>query len=125
MSNKKIDTPFFQKMVTMSKFISFPEYKNSIINEIRNILSSRIKGNDYKNSPFLYGIPDIESLDGSLDNLELFKKKSESLIIHNEPRISEIRILNAVMNNNTQLLELQMRCVCRLNSSVFNVCLKI
>jgi predicted component of type VI protein secretion system len=88
---------------------NYEEYVSSIIDEIENILSCRLKNKE--NGPFDYGAPDLLSVGVESNNLEKFKLECQMMIKKLEPRISDIEITNVVPNNNNQTLELTMICV--------------
>jgi predicted component of type VI protein secretion system len=71
----------------------------SVIDEIENILSSRLKAvGNYNGShlrsvnPFAYGIVDMQSLDYSRESIESFKKHCRDVILDLEPRLEDVVI---------------------------------
>ncbi|MDR2074932.1 MAG: hypothetical protein LBP31_01795 [Holosporales bacterium] len=109
-SLKKLDRPFLDKIVVRSTYFSnYEEYVSSIIDEIGNILSCRLKNKE--NSSFNYGISDILSVGSDNDNLEKFKLECQNIVKKLEPRISDIEITDIDSNNKTQTMELTMVCI--------------
>jgi predicted component of type VI protein secretion system len=119
--SKRVECVFFDKVLTQKKYIeSEDEYEDTIISEINNILSSRLKlkrglANAQHENPFMYGIPDIESLDGSQDSLDDFQKRCEKLILSSDPRLSEVKITDVTNDCSKQVIEMKIEAICSLN----------
>lgn len=108
----KIDRPFFEKFNSASAFFnSENDFYNSIVSEIANILASRLKMKDETlergENPFLYGIRDFQSLDGSEKSLQKFMLLCQKMILKNEPRISDIEIDKITLNKEQQKIFLE------------------
>lgn len=108
----KIDAPFLSKFNRNSVYLdSDDEFYQSIIDEIGNILSSKLKIIDKANeSPFAYGIKDLQSIDNSIDSLDDFKIHCIKQILRYEPRIDEVFINECVINKMNQTLEIELFC---------------
>jgi predicted component of type VI protein secretion system len=105
-----MDRPFLDKIAKGSTYCSgHEEYVSSIVGEIENVLSCRLKDKD--NGPFSYGVSDILSIGRQSDGLEKFGLECQEIIKKLEPRISDIEITSIVPNNNNQTLELTMTCI--------------
>lgn len=112
MTEKKIDAPFLSKFNRNSVYFNSDEelYK-SIIDEIGNILSSKLKIlNKKEKSPFGYGIRDLQSIDNSIDCLNDFKINCIEKILYYEPRIEEVYINECIVNKMNQTIEIELIC---------------
>jgi predicted component of type VI protein secretion system len=117
MKNLKIDAPFLSKFNRQSIYItSETELYQSIIEEIGNILSSKLRViGDYRNpkvkdSPFCYGVRDLQSIGTSSEEMEEFKLHCRTMILNFEPRIQDIEITKIFLNRETQNLRLDVTC---------------
>jgi predicted component of type VI protein secretion system len=89
----------------------YEEYVSSVIDEIENILSCRLKSKG--SGSFNYGVFDLLSVGIESGSLEKFRLECQRIIKKLEPRISEVEITNVTPDNNNQTLELTMVCVLR------------
>ena len=112
MTKKRIDAPFLSKFNRDSIYMNpDSELYESIINEIGNILSSKLKTIDRnEDSPFSYGIRDLQSIDNSEDSLSDFKIHCAKQILRYEPRIEDIYINECSINKMQQTLEIELVC---------------
>lgn len=117
--SKSIDRPFLDKLKYGSVYCKdYDEYISSIVNEIYNILSCRLKSSDkVTQNPFCYGIKDLQSLDLSYNNLESFRIQCEKIIEHLEPRVDKVEISNINILKNTQSLEFSIKCIIKKTGS--------
>jgi predicted component of type VI protein secretion system len=111
----KIDRPFLEKFTERSIYLtSYDELCKSVINEIGNILSSKLKLNDENSKsfkiPFLYGVRDLQSIGISDDNIENFKRHCEKIILELEPRLSRIEFDKVNVNKEEQSLKVEITC---------------
>lgn len=115
MNKKRIDAPFLSKFNRKSVYFdSEEEICNSIINEIGNILSSKLKITDKsEETPFSYGIRDLQSVDNSQDAIEEFKDHCIRQILRYEPRVEEVYINECNLNKMNQTLEIELVCKIR------------
>lgn len=112
MIKKRVDSPFLSKFNQDSIYLNSDEelYK-SIIDEIGNILSSKLKiTNRNEESPFAYGIRDLQSIDNSMDRLNDFKNHCIEKILRYEPRIEDLYINECSINKMNQTLEIELIC---------------
>lgn len=110
--DKRIDVPFLNKFNKKSPYLkSEDELYASIAEEIGNILSTKLKIKDVSiDSPFGYGVRDLQSLEKSNEAVEQFKQQCCDAILRFEPRISEIEIIECKFNDVAQVLELEFSC---------------
>ncbi len=101
----KVDRSFFDKFNNSTYISNINELGTSIITEIHNILSTRLKShinlNTFKStekSPFDYGIVDLQSF----ANLNQLSEHIKQCVLLNEPRIKDCHIENININNNKQ-----------------------
>ncbi len=111
--NSRLDRPFLDKFFKESTYFQDKrEYIDSIIDEISNILSSRLRTvGGFDDNPFNYGIRDLLSLDFSRDDLTTFKNQCRSIILRLEPRISDLEITSLKVNTEKQALNFEIVCV--------------
>ncbi|MDR0744678.1 MAG: GPW/gp25 family protein [Holosporales bacterium] len=106
MNNK--DKPLFEKFNSKSVlFDSDQEFLSSILDEIDNIISTRLKlryERGLLDNPFAYGIRDLQSIDISSESLENFKLHCQKAILASEPRITNIEIVDVKVNNENQAI---------------------
>ncbi|MBR1479470.1 MAG: GPW/gp25 family protein [Alphaproteobacteria bacterium] len=103
---RRIDIPFLDKFNSDTSFFrSESELVASIVNEIGNILSTRLRERDAV-PPFDYGIRDLQSLEGSGEFVERFKAHCRAAILRFEPRVSDILVEDCRFNQQTQHLEM-------------------
>lgn len=120
--DKRIDVPFLTKFNRNEVFF---DNKNalfeSIIQEIGNILSTKLKTDsiDY-DSPFSYGVRDLQSLDTSELEIENFKTHCREAILKFEPRLSDVMIQSCTVNHSRQTIELELVCKLRQGLEVFS-----
>lgn len=125
----RIDRPFFEKLKNKSVYFNDDdEYYRSIIMEIGNIFSSRLKYKDSfldeimdkksRDIPFLYGIRDFQSLNNF--DTEKFKIQAREIIIRLEPRIIDFEIISLNFNYQLQRLEMNIRCTIKQNNKKIN-----
>lgn len=110
----RFDRSLFEKIADRQTYYkSYEEYKNSVIYELENILSCRLRDSyrDLKESPYAYGIRDFLSQEISTANLELFKKEIQMIIKALDPRIFNIEIIEIKVNFEKQALEFSIDCV--------------
>ncbi len=112
MTEERTDAPFLSKFNRDSVYLSSEnELCESIINEIGNILSSKLKTFDKnEKSPFSYGIRDLQSIDNSVDALDEFKIHCMEQILRYEPRIEDLYISECNINKMNQTLEIELFC---------------
>ncbi len=112
MINKRTDAPFLSKFNRNSIYLnSENELCESIINEIGNILSSKLKTIDKNEKlPFSYGIRDLQSIDNSVESINEFKIHCMEQILRYEPRIEDLYINECVINKMNQTLEIELFC---------------
>lgn len=129
---EKIDRPFFEKFNKHNVYFnSQEEYYLSIVNEIGNILSSRLKISDIEinnvgglaDIPFIYGIRDIHSVNTL--NTDEFKAQCRDLVMMFEPRITDFEITSITHNQEIQSLELTVRCVIKKNNKTISTTIKV
>ena len=103
----KIDRSFFDKFNNNTYIKNIKELGESIIAEIYNILSTRLKlninlknFNRIKKNPFDYGIMDLQSF----KNIEQLSENIKQCILLNEPRIKECIIENVSINTYNQTI---------------------
>lgn len=106
-STMKIDRSFFDKFNNNTYIKNIKELGESIIAEIYNILSTRLKlninlknFNRIKKNPFDYGIIDLQSF----KNIEQLSENIKQCILLNEPRIKECIIKNVSINTYNQTI---------------------
>lgn len=104
----RIDRPFFDKFNSSTYIQDIKELGKSIIVEIYNILSTRIKShinvNKFKGTsenPFDYGIIDLQSF----DNIEKLSSNIRSSIMLYDPRVKDCYIENININQQQQSIE--------------------
>ncbi|MDR0630585.1 MAG: GPW/gp25 family protein [Holosporales bacterium] len=108
----KLDHSFLSKFNNNQIYInSTDELYKSIMKEIENILSSRLKlSNSYKtdypkmNSPFSYGVRDLQSIESSQETFEDFKIHCQNTILAFEPRLKNITISDIKINKDILML---------------------
>ncbi len=105
MIDTRIDAPFLTKFNRKSPYLKPNELIDSITDEIGNILASKTAL-----SPFLYGVPDLQSLDNSPESLNTFAEHCRKAVLRFEPRVRDVEISNCHINTNTQSLELEISC---------------
>ena len=120
--DKRIDAPFLSKFNEGSIYLKTEsELFNSIINEIGNILSTKLKMKYTSgDSPFSYGISDLQSLENSEDSLNEFKIQCRKTILQFEPRISDIVISDCSFNGLNQCLEIEISCQLKSSEKIFS-----
>ena len=103
----KIDRSFFDKFNNSTYISNVKELGESIIAEIYNILSTRLKSHinsiNFKGTqynPFDYGILDLQSF----NNIEELSENIKQCIILHEPRIKECYIENINIDKQKQLI---------------------
>jgi predicted component of type VI protein secretion system len=112
----RIDRPFFDKFVEeKGRIETEKEYVGSIVEEVGNILCSRIRvpielALSSTKVPFSYGIIAIESLNISQEDLDIFRRRCELLIVKNEPRLTKVNIVDIKTIEST--IKITMECVC-------------
>lgn len=101
----KVDRSFFDKFNNSTYINSIKELGESIIAEVYNILSTRLKShinfkkfNGTKENPFNYGIIDLQSF----DNIEQLSENIRQCILLYEPRIKNCYIENMIIDNYKQ-----------------------
>jgi predicted component of type VI protein secretion system len=126
MAKNNIYAPFLSKFSRESVYIqSDDELYQSIIEEIENILSSRLKiPDDYttllsENTPFSYGVRDIQSIGGSNEEFEKLKTHYRDTILRFEPRLLDIEIGKMQIHRDTQTLKIEMTCVVKNSNKKF------
>jgi predicted component of type VI protein secretion system len=87
------------------------------VEEIGSILSSKLKtpGN-YKdkqitNSPFSYGVRDLQSIGTSTEDIADFKEHCKAVILKFENRISNIEINEIAFDKEKQNLKMSITCL--------------
>ena len=112
--DKRIDAPFLTKFVNNKTFLTHDELIASIVNEIGNILSTKLKQkfDDSTKTPYGYGVPDLQSLDSSAESLGGFKEKCCKAILAYEPRVSDVTISDCFIDYKTQMLHMQLTVFC-------------
>ena len=110
--DRRIDVPFLNKFNRKSPYIkSESELYASIVEEIGNILSTKLKTREVStDSPFAYGVRDLQSLEKSDEAINQFKQQCRDTILRFEPRVSDIDILECRFNDLAQTLELEFNC---------------
>lgn len=107
------DRSFFDKFNNTTYFKNVNELGKSIISEIYNILSTRLKSsinlnnfNGTKNNPFDYGILDVLAMDNNnnIDKIEQLSNNISKCIMLYEPRIKNCHIENLTINNQKQTI---------------------
>jgi predicted component of type VI protein secretion system len=113
----KTDFPFLSKFDSESVYITSNEdFLSSIVDEIGNILSSRLKlpqsykDFDFGNVPFAYGIRDLQSLGYSRRDLEDFKVHCRDMILRLEPRLEYIEIQDINIDKEAQSISITLVC---------------
>lgn len=114
----KLDRPFLEKIALGGTYCSnYESYADSIIEEIENILSCRLKGQGgISENPFRYGIWDLLSQDLSKDELEIFRANCQNVIEELEPRVSNIEISDLNINHLKQAVEFVITCTLKVNN---------
>ncbi|MBR1944096.1 MAG: GPW/gp25 family protein [Alphaproteobacteria bacterium] len=106
-----MDRSFFDKFNNSTYLKDVNEFGKSIISEIYNILSTRLRLpiniKDFKgtkNNPFNYGILDLLAFDNinKMDKLEQLSDNIKQCIMLHEPRIKDCHIENLTINNQKQ-----------------------
>lgn len=122
MIEKRVDAPFLSKFNRDSIYLkSENDLFNSIINEIGNILSTKLKTKAAsEDSPFGYGVSDLQSLENSEDSLNEFKLQCRKAILRFEPRIDDVIISNCHFNKLNQCLELEISCQLKNSEKTFS-----
>ncbi|MDR3224049.1 MAG: hypothetical protein LBT03_00455 [Holosporales bacterium] len=117
MSKHKINAPFLSKFNRPFQYFSgHSELCKSIIDEIGNILSTKLKlPGDYRSNvfmdvPFSYGVRDIQSVGISLEDLESFKEHCRLQILAFESRISDLEIEDISFNKEKQNIKMTINC---------------
>ena len=64
-------------------------------------------------TPFSYGIRDLQSVDNSQDAIEEFKDHCIRQILRYEPRVEEVYINECNLNKMNQTLEIELVCKIR------------
>ncbi|MDR1390869.1 MAG: GPW/gp25 family protein [Holosporales bacterium] len=127
--DKKAEASFLSKFNRKSVYLdSENEFFESIVEEIGNILSTKLKKlDDREESPFSYGIRDLQSLEISKNSIDEFKIHCCNMILKFEPRISDISVNNYHFDNKSQLLAMEFVCqtVKFSNSFITNILIKI
>ncbi len=114
----KLDRPFLEKMtVGQTYHIDYDSYISSVVDEMGNILSCRLRGNaGVSKNPFGYGIKDWLSQEISKDGLDMFRISCQRIIKELDSRISDIEITDIKINNKKQSLQLEVMCILRPNN---------
>ncbi len=112
MIDKRIDAPFLTKFNRRSPFLkSEKELYASIIEEIGNILSSKLKISEISyDSPYSYGVRDLQSIENSEESMLIYKENCRNAILRFEPRVSDVIITVLHFNNSSQTLEMELTC---------------
>ena len=106
-----LDRSFFDKFNNSTYYKNVNELGKSIISEIYNILSTRLKSvinikkfEGTKSNPFNYGILDLLAFDNinEMDKIEQVSNNIRKCIMINEPRIKDCHIENLTINNQKQ-----------------------
>ncbi|MBQ9440857.1 MAG: GPW/gp25 family protein [Alphaproteobacteria bacterium] len=104
----RVDRSFLDKFHSSTYIQNKKEFGESIIAEVYNILSTRIKSHinmdkfkGTNENPFDYGILDLQSF----DNVEQLSENIKQCIIFHEPRIKECYIENININPKQQSIE--------------------
>ena len=107
---RRIDIPFLDKFNSKTPFFrSESELFASVVDEIGNILSTRLRARELDGtSPFGYGVRDLQSLEGTGEFVERFKAHCREAILRFEPRVSDVFIEDCRFNKITQHLEMDM-----------------
>lgn len=115
---KRFDRSFLEKISVGETYHGdYESYKMSVINEIGNILSCRLKSEGgISENPFSYGIKDLLSQDISKDDLDIFRINCQRIVKELEPRILDIEFTDLKVNARRQVLELAMKCVLKLGN---------
>lgn len=110
--DRRIEVPFLSKFNRKSQFFdSQNELLESIIEEIGNILSTKIRSeNSTELSPFSYGVKDLQSINDAQENLEAYAKECRKAILRLEPRVTNVSITKCQINKQTQTLEMEISC---------------
>jgi predicted component of type VI protein secretion system len=132
MNNLKIDAPFLDKFNRSSVYISsYEELYDSIIEEISKILSSKLRTpGSYQNiqiidSPFSYGVRDLQSVGTSTEDLADFKEHCRAMILRFENRISDLEIDDISFDKEKQNLKMNITCVLKHFDKKFTAEIKI
>ena len=130
--SEKIDIPFLEKFNSQSVYFkSSNELYKSIIREIENILSSRLKLTDeylevnFKDVPFYYGTRDLESIEISREGLHNFKSHCKKMILACEPRLKDLEFTKIEVNKEKQNLILNIVCYLKKSNGKFTSEIKI
>lgn len=110
--DRRIEVPFLSKFNRKSQFFdSQNELLESIIEEIGNILSTKIRSeNSTELSPFSYGAKDLQSINYAQENLEAYAEECRKAILRLEPRVTNVSITKCQINKQTQTLEMEISC---------------
>ena len=114
MIDKRIDVPFLMKFISDKTFLTPDELIASIVNEIGNILSAKLKQkfDDSNKTPYGYGVPDLQSLDNSPESLGSFRESCRKAILSFEPRVSDATISECFIDYKKQILHIELHVVC-------------
>ena len=124
----KIDRSFFDKFNNSIYINNIKELGESIIAEVYNILSNRLKFHinfnkfkGTKSNPFDYGIIDLQSF----NNIEQLSISIKQCILLNEPRIHECHIENININNKKQSIDFNIIFIIHNNAECFQSTINI
>jgi predicted component of type VI protein secretion system len=122
-----VDRAFLDKFKRGSTYCrDYGEYISSIVEEIRNIMSCRLRSYEgVSENPFCYGLKDIVSVSISHGGFEIFKKECRRSILSLEPRISDIEINEVSIDNEKQEMFIDVSCIIKLNGDKINRKLKL
>lgn len=120
--DRRVDTPFLTKFNRDSPYLkSEDDLFASIMEEIGNILSTKLKTFEISyNSPYSYGVRDLQSLENSKESLDTFEENCRRAILRFEPRVSDVTVIKSHINNNLQTLELELSCYVPLANRAFS-----
>ncbi|MDR1332834.1 MAG: GPW/gp25 family protein [Holosporales bacterium] len=111
----KVDAPFLSKFNRRSAYIeSTDELLQSIVEEVGNVLSAKLAipgshtAKDIYNSPFSYGVRDIQSIGISSGDLDNFKAHCRRAILAFDPRLLNVEIDNIAFDKCAQRLKMSM-----------------
>jgi predicted component of type VI protein secretion system len=118
MKTLRIDSPFLSKFKNSTPLYikSEEELAQSIMEEIGNILSTKLKlpgkFQDIKDrdSPYAYGVRDLQSVGISPEELDTFKNHCKVAILSYECRLIDIEINNISFDKDRQILMLNIQC---------------
>ncbi|MDR0695404.1 MAG: hypothetical protein LBF56_01355 [Holosporales bacterium] len=115
---QKIDAPFLSKFIHGKEYLdSAEEICRSITEEIGNILSTRLTlSGDHantriKDSPYRYGVRDLQSVGVSSEDLEKYKAHCKEAILASESRLYDLEIESISFIKEMQSLQMSMSCV--------------